>query len=57
VITHTTDFLKIPPPRTSGSDGKAPNPGGATLRLLEVAERHLEVILDAVAPNEPDNGR
>ena len=32
-------------------------PGGATLRLLEVAERHPEVILDAVAPKKRDNGR
>jgi putative transcriptional regulator len=32
-------------------------PGGATLRLLEVAERHPEVIMDAVAPKDLDNGR
>ena len=32
-------------------------PGGATLRLLEVAERHPEVILDAVVPKKRDNGR
>jgi len=32
-------------------------PGGATRRLLEVAERHPEVILDAVAPKEEENGR
>jgi putative transcriptional regulator len=30
-------------------------PEGATLRLLEVAERHPQVILDAVAPKERDS--
>lgn len=31
-------------------------PAGATLRLLEIAELHPEVILDAVAPKERDIG-
>jgi hypothetical protein len=32
-------------------------PAGATLRLLEIAERNPEVLLDAVAPKKGDGGR